>query len=172
MTSAQFPFHRETTVRVAASPHVVFALLDDHQRLAAHMEKPSLMMAGATMKIETDSKKGQALGSLITVKGRVLGMALSVSEQVTEYAPPLRKTWETVGETHLLVIGAYRMGFALAPEAEISHLRVWIDYDWPTGRWTRVLGKLLGQTYADWCVQRMATDAERTFSERHSDGNQ
>jgi hypothetical protein len=44
--SAQLPFHRETTVRVAARPHVVFALLDDHQRLAAHMQKPSLMMAG------------------------------------------------------------------------------------------------------------------------------
>lgn len=161
--SAPFPFHRESTVRVAASPQSVFALLDDHQRLAAHMEKPSLMMAGATMKIETDSKRGQALGSLITVKGQVLGMALSVSEKVTEYAPPLRKSWETFGETHLLVIGAYRMGFVLAPDAEMSQLRVWIDYDWPTGRWARLIGKLLGRTYADWCVQRMAADAARAF---------
>ena len=86
-----------------------------------------------------------------------------------EYAPPLRKTWETFGETHLVVIGAYRMGFLLATDAEMSHLRVWIDYDWPTGRWTRLLGKLLGQAYANWCVQRMATDAKRAFSERHSD---
>lgn len=161
--SAQFPFHRETTVRVAASPQSVFALLDDHQRLAAHMEKPSLMMAGATMKIETDNERGQALGSLITVKGQVLGMALSVSEKVTEYAPPLHKSWETFGEPHLLVIGAYRMGFALAPDAETSQLRVWIDYDWPTGRWARLLGRLLGRTYADWCVQRMAADAARAF---------
>ncbi len=170
--SVQLPFHREITVHVAASPQTVFELLNDHQRLAAHMEKPSLMMAGATMKITTDNQKGQALGSLISVNGHVLGIALSVSEKVTEYAPPLRKTWETFGETHLLVIGAYRMGFVLAPEAKMSHLRVWIDYDLPTGRWTRVVGKLLGKTYADWCVQRMATDAERAFSERHSDGNQ
>ncbi len=170
--SGQLPFHREITVHIAASPQTVFALLNDHQRLAAHMEKPSLMMAGATMKITTDSQKGQALGSLITVQGRVLGMALSVTEKVTEYAPPLRKAWKTVGETHLLVIGAYRMGFVLAPESEMSHLRVWIDYDLPTGRWTRVVGKLLGKTYADWCVQRMATDAKRAFFERHSDGNQ
>lgn len=161
--SAQLPFHREATVRVAARPQVVFALLDDHQRLAAHMEKPSLMMAGATMAIKTDSKKGQALGSLITMTGQVLGMALSVSEKVTAYAPPLRKTWETIGDPHLLVIGAYRMGFVLAAEAEASQLRVWIDYDWPAGRRARQLGKLLGKTYADWCVQRMATDAARAF---------
>lgn len=169
--SSPLPFHRETTVRVAASPQVVFALLDDHQRLAAHMEKPSLMMAGATMQITTDSQKGQALGSLITVKGRVLGMALSVAEKVTEYAPPLRKTWETIGETQLLVIGAYRMGFVLDPGAEQSHLRVWIDYDWPAGRWSRWLGRHLGATYADWCVQRMAHDAKCAFIERHRDGN-
>lgn len=168
----QLSFHRETTVHVAASHQTVFALLNDHQRLAAHMEKPSLMMAGARMKITTDSQKGQALGSLITVQGEVLGMALSVTEKVTEYAPPLRKTWETCGETHLLVMGAYRMGFVLTPEAEMSHLRVWIDYDWPTGRWERWLGRLLGKTYADWCVQRMATDAARAFSESHNDGNQ
>lgn len=161
--SAGLPFHRETTVRVAASPQAVFARLDDHQRLAAHMEKPSLMMAGATMKIETDSQKGQALGSQITVKGRVLGMALSVSEKVTDYAPPLRKSWETFGEPRLLVMGAYRMGFALAPDAEASQLRVWIDYALPSGRWERWLGQLLGRVYADWCVKRMAADAVRAF---------
>ncbi|EJL89861.1 Polyketide cyclase / dehydrase and lipid transport [Polaromonas sp. CF318] len=161
--SSQFPFHREATVRVAAKPEAVFALLDDPQRLGAHMEKPSLMMAGATMKIETDSNKGKALGSVITLKGRVLGMALSVSEKVTDYAPPLRKSWETFGETHLLVVGAYRMGFVLTPDAGSSTLRVWIDYDWPAGRWARLLGKLLGRLYADWCVQRMAIDAVRAF---------
>lgn len=171
---SQFLFHREATVRVAASPQAVFALLDDHQRLAAHMEKPSLMMAGAAMKIETDGNKGKALGSVITIKGRMLGMALSVSEKVTEYAPPLRKSWETFGKTHLLVVGAYRMGFVLTPDAgspqESSQLRVWIDYDWPAGRWARLTGKLLGRIYADWCVQRMATDAVRAFLKEEARG--
>ena len=90
-------------------------------------------------------------------------MVLSVSEKVIEYALSWCKTWETFGDTHLLVIGAYRMGFVIAQDAEISQLRVWIDYDWPTGRWTRLLGRFLGRTYADWCVQRMAADAVRAF---------
>jgi hypothetical protein len=77
------------------------------------MQKPSLMMAGAIMAIKTASNKGQALGSLIDMTGQVLGMALSVSEKVTEYSPPLRKTWETIGDPNLLVIGVYRMGFVL-----------------------------------------------------------
>lgn len=166
--SSQFPFHRETTVQVAASPQAVFALLDDHQRLAAHMEKPSLMMAGAVMKIETDGNQGKALGSVITIKGRMFGMTLSVSEKVTDYAPPLRKSWETFGKTRLLVVGAYRMGFVLTPDAGSSQLRVWIDYDWPAGRWARLPGRLLGRIYADWCVRRMAIDAARAFCKRTS----
>lgn len=161
--TARFSFHREATVNIAASPQAVFTLLDDHRRLAAHMEKPSMMMAGATMKIETDGQRGQAVGSLISMKGQILGIPLWVEETVSEYEPPLRKTWETRGEPRLLVIGNYRMGFELAPRAGKTHLCVWIDYELPSGTWERWLGKILGKAYADWCVKRMADDAANAF---------
>jgi hypothetical protein len=161
--SPQFRFHREATAGMAASPQEVFAFLDDHRRLTTHMEKPSLMMAGATMKTETDSQRGQAVGSLIRMKGRVLGIALCVEETVSDYQPPFRKTWETLGEPRLLVIGNYRMGFELAARAGKTDLRVWIDYNLPSriaGRW---LGKILGNVYANWCVKSMVRDAAKAF---------
>ncbi len=164
-------FHEEAVVQVAASPQQVFDVLNDHRRLAAHMEKPSVMMAGATMHIETDARKGQALGSVIALTGRVLGLRLSVTEQVSEYAPPLRKAWETTGAPQLLVIGPYRMGFSLTPARAGSQLRVWIDYDAPAGGWSRWLGRLLGRSYARWCVQRMAADAAQAFSGDPKHGN-
>lgn len=171
MTEPVLPFHKEATVPVAARPEAVFQLLDDHQRLAAHMEKPSLMMAGASMHIETDTRKGQALGAVITLSGRFWGLRLSVSEKVTDYAPPLHKTWETIGSPRLLVIGPYRMGFVLVADAANTLLTVWIDYDWPTGWWARWLGRLLGSTYANWCVQRMAADAAQAFCGGDHHGN-
>lgn len=158
-----FRCHRESSADIAASPQDVFAFLDDHRRLSAHMEKPSLMMAGSTMKIATDSRHGQAAGSLISMKGRLLGIPLSVEETVSEYEPPLRKTWETCGEPRLLVIGRYRMGFELTPGAGKTRLRVWIDYDLPSGVVERWLGRILGNAYADWCVTRMVRDAARAF---------
>jgi hypothetical protein len=85
--SPRFQFHREATADIAASPQALFAFLDDHKRLAGHMEKPSLMMAGATMKIETDSRHRQAVGALITMKGRFLGIPLYVEEAVIDYQP-------------------------------------------------------------------------------------
>lgn len=127
------------------------------------MEKPSLMMAGAAMKITTDSQQGQAVGSWIRLEGRVLGIALSVEEVVSDYQPPVLKTWETRGEPHLLLIGEYRMGFELAPSADNTQLRVWIDYNLPSGLPGRWLGRLLGTVYADWCVTRMVRDPANAF---------
>lgn len=156
-------FHRETMAVVAASPPKVFAFLDDHQRLSAHMQKPSLMMAGATMKVETDSRRGQAVGSRIRMFGRLLGIPLSVDETVIEYEPPFHKSWQTCGEPRLWVIGQYRMGFELSPSAGQTRLRVWIDYDHPPGLAGRWLGRILGKVYANWCVTRMAIDSARAF---------
>jgi hypothetical protein len=161
--SSRFRFHREAAAGIAASPQDLFAFLDDHRRLAAHMEKPSLMMAGAAMKITTDRQQGQAVGSWIRLEGRVLGIVLSVEEVVRDYKPPVLKTWETRGEPHLLVIGQYRMGFELAPSADNTQLRVWIDYNLPSGLPGRWLGRLLGTVYADWCVTRMVRDPANVF---------
>ncbi|MBI3715752.1 MAG: SRPBCC family protein [Betaproteobacteria bacterium] len=141
----------------------MFALLDDHHRLASHMEKPSLMMAGASMRVEMDEQQGQAVGSVIRIIGKVLGLKLMVEELVTERVPPSHKTWETRGEPHLLVIGAYRMGFRISPHAQRSCLAVFIDYRLPPSGLPRLLGRLLGRTYAQWCTRRMAADAEAAF---------
>lgn len=162
--NAPFPLHREALAEIAADSGAVFAVLDDHRRLSAHMEKPSLMLAGATMTTELDSLRGQAVGSVIRMKGRILGMSLQVEEVVTHYEPPVRKTWETRGQPRLLVIGRYQMGFELSPVATATRLRVWIDYSLPSGRAGRWLGKRLGQVYADWCVTRMVRDAVKFFN--------
>jgi hypothetical protein len=161
--SSQFRFHREKTAEIAASPQALFAFLDDHRRLGGHMERPSLMMAGAAMTIETDSQRGQALGSLIRMKGRVLGIALFVEETIVHYQPPERKSWRTLGEPRLLVIGGYQMGFELFALPRGTRLRVWIDYNLPAGLLTNWLGRMLGRTYADWCIGQMVRDASAAF---------
>jgi hypothetical protein len=159
MTGDRYPLHHCSEVDVDADAHSLFAHLDDHRRLAGHTEKPSLMLAGATMQVETDALQGQAVGSLIRVTGRVLGVNLMVEEVVTERVPPLRKTWETRGEPRLLVMGSYRMGFTISPPGNRSRLVVFIDYQFPPRGFAQGLALLFGRTYAAWCIRRMATDA-------------
>ena len=169
--SNNYPIHHQSQVDIDIDAASLFALLDDHRRLTGHMEKPSLMMAGAVMHTETDALEGQAVGSVIRISGRVLGLGLAVEEVVTERAPPSHKTWETRGEPRLLVIGAYRMGFTISPSAGRTRLVVFIDYQLPPHGLANVLGRLLplalgivggtfGRAYAGWCTQRMTSDAQ------------
>jgi hypothetical protein len=164
MADDRYPFHHRSEADVGTDARSLFALLDDHRRLAGHMEKPSLTMAGAIMRVETDALQGQAVGSVIRVIGSVLGMKLMVEEVVTERVPPLYKNWETRGEPRLLVIGSYRMGFTISPDGDRSRLVVFIDYQLPPRGLARFLALLFGQTYAAWCTRRMATDAVAAFA--------
>lgn len=156
-------FHHRSEVVLPVEPERLFTHLDDHRRLSSHMEKPSLMTAGASMRIDTDAGHGQAVGSVIRMSGRVLGVRLGLEEVVTEHAPPQRKVWETVGEPTLLVIGAYRMGFSIEPFTGGSRLVVFIDYARPGRGLARLLGGLVGRYYAAWCTRRMAEDARAAF---------
>ena len=157
------PFHFESDIDVNAPADAVFALLDDHSRLSAHMTQPSWMMAGSVITLKFDAAFGRAVGAKISLHGRVLGIPLSVEEVVTERNPPLRKVWITTGRTQLVVIGSYRMGFEIVPGTQSSHLRVFIDYAYLDGYLTYWLGCLLGATYARWCTQRMTGDAGTHF---------
>ena len=155
--------HEEYRSSVAAPAERVFAHLDDQMRLSAHMNKRSWKMGWGKMELRLDGKRGQAVGSRIVLDGRVLGIGLFLDEVVTEPVPPIRKMWETVGEPRLLVMGPYRMGFELTPTARETELRVAIDYELPRSGFSRLLGKMLGRSYAKWCTRKMVQDACAAF---------
>lgn len=157
--------HRETRVDVHAAAPELFDHLDDPRRLASHMSKSSLAMAGGSMSFTFDAGGGRAVGSRMRLAGRMLGIQLFVEESVTERRPPHAKAWETRGEPSLLVIGRYRMGFVIEPRGAVSLLRVYIDYDLPKGGW-RWAAYLLGDAYAGWCTRRMAHDAKRSIEQQ------
>ena len=156
--------HREGAVLIAGTPDEVFAFVDDHSRFASHMSQSSWMMGGGRMLVDVDGAKGQAVGSHIRLSGKVFGVRLFLDELVTRRSPPTEKVWETVGTPRLLVIGPYRMGIEIGPENRGSRLRVFIDYDLPTG-WTSWLALLFGGIYAGWCVKQMLAGTSAHFSD-------
>lgn len=156
-----FERHYADVVLVAARPATLFAYLDDHRRMSAHMGQRSVMMGGGRMSLTTDAGKGQKVGSHIQLVGKFLGIRLALDEVVVRREPDIAKEWETVGQPKLIVIGPYRMGFFISPAGEGSLLKVSIDYMLPhRGRW---LGVLFGGFYARWCVRQMLKGARRQF---------
>lgn len=163
MSDRSYPYHYESTALAKAPIYRVFAHLDDPKSMASHMGESSMMMMGSCMAIDVDTDGGRVVGSKIRMDGRMMGIALSLEEAITERQVPSRKVWETLGAPKLLIIAHYRMGFELTPQGESSMVRVFIDFSLPStapGLW---LGRLLGGVYARWCTKQMANDAARHF---------
>lgn len=152
----RYSHHVERT----ADPPVVFAHRDDHRAIAAHMFGGSGMMIGGSMACRCDPAEGRAVGSVIEMEGRVAGLRLALREVVAERDPPRRRVWRTEGPQRLVVMSAYRMGFETAPAAGGTRLRVVCDYNLPTAPWGRLLGWLLADADARWCVGRIVKGAE------------
>jgi hypothetical protein len=156
-------YHDQSEAIVSAPQAEVFAYLDDQTRLAAHMEKRSMKMLGGRMTYDFDAAKGRAVGSVIRMRGRFLGLSLFVREVVTDRTSPSAKRWETRGPQRMLIIDSYIMGFETRRNGEGTGVRVFIDYQLPhslPGRW---LGQLFAPLYARWCVSRMVRDVSRHF---------
>ena len=158
----EYAQHAEACLDVRAAPTDVFAFLDDQEALGAHMSKGSAMMAGGRMVYELDEAKGKSVGSIIGMRGAMLGLALEVKEVVTERVPPSRKVLETIGQQKMLVIAAYRLGFEITPAGAVSSVRVFIDYNLPKGP-LGFLADFPAAIYARWCVTSMANAAVERF---------
>ena len=165
MTSSRtFPRHHESSGFLPASADRVFAVVDDHTRLSAHMTKRAWKMGGGRMAVELDQGGGQLVGSRIRLAGRIFGVWLALEEVVTERDPPRRKMWETTAQPRLFVVGHYRMGFEITPQRDGAQLRVFIDYALPESIPARWLGYLLGRYCARWCTDRMVRDAAKQLA--------
>jgi hypothetical protein len=97
------------------------------------------------------------------LSGRVFGVRIHLDEVVTRRNPPTEKVWATVGAPRLLVIGEYEMGVQITQDPGCSRVRVFINYELPTGRATYWLGRLFGPFYAKWCVNQMLAGVVRAF---------
>jgi hypothetical protein len=69
--------HAHSQGTVNASPASVFAHLDDHARLSAHMTRSSWMMGGGRMDLTADAGQFRAVGSTLRLAGRAFGTRCS-----------------------------------------------------------------------------------------------
>jgi hypothetical protein len=136
----------------------VFSRLDDIDRLARHMSHRSAAMFGSRLELIVD-KTTSGVGQLYQWRGRVLGMRIAIDERVTVYRPPYEKRWCTVGSPQLIIIAGYCMGFVVRETTDGTSIRLRLEYELPLRGIGRLAGRLFGEQYARWCVDRMAADA-------------
>ncbi len=153
----------EDSMSISASPKELFAYADDPKNFSSHMNKSSWMMVGGSMSTHVDGKRFQEIGSHVKMEGTILGIKLYLDEVVTNYDPPYRKQWQTIGDINLLVIDHYKLGFEIKPQNNSSLLKVYIDYSLPESLITHWLGILFGKMYAKWCVNQMINGVKEHY---------
>lgn len=164
MENKKYTNHFFEEITVFSSPERVFAYADNHLNLSSHMNKSSWMLGGGKMQTVLDKDIGQKIGSHIRMHGNVFGLNIFLDEIVTEYNPPFKKVWKTVGDLNLLVIDHYQLGFELKSEKSVTLFKVFINYNLPNKSITKWLGILLGNWYAKWCVQQMINGIKLKFN--------
>ena len=154
----------ENSIFISEAPQEVFDYVDDHVNFSSHMNKSSWMMGGGKMETRMDEGMGQKIDSHIRMNGKVFGIELSLDEVITEHESPFKKTWQTVGNPKLIIIGHYKMGLKIKPDGNNSIITVFINYDLPKSPVTHLLGILFASIYAKWCVNQMITSVKTHFN--------
>ena len=148
------------TAEIRAPTDVVFAYLDDINNIGTHMSSRSMAMMGGRLDVETLTESRTGKGAAYRLTGKVLWIPIDVTETVTEWIKDREKRWHTVGEQKMIVMSRYEMHFVLTPTKNgWTHVFFEIEYNLPNSLLASLIGRLLAQKYADWCLRRVTEDA-------------
>jgi hypothetical protein len=150
-----------------ARPLQVFRCIDDLGVTGSHMTQSSGMMMGSKLNLNYLTKNKTGLGSKYRWTGKMMGLKMDFTVEVTKWIEGKEKVWETVGPTKLIIYSWYRMklivnGSAGETEAELS-----ITYKKPDGFMNKILCFLFADWYCRWCLRQMLGDAKKTVE--HTD---
>ena len=153
------------TVDIAAPAAAVFAHVDDMKNIGGHMtDRSSMAMMGSKLTLEIVSPRATGVGATYRYHGTMMGLRLDFSESVTRYVPGREKTWRTIGEPRLLILGGYEMRVLVEPRPpSSSRLTISITYDLPRAPGWRLVAMLVAGWYSRWCVGRMCSDAQKAL---------
>ena len=152
---------------IKGSPGEVFTFMDDIGNTGMHMTKKNAPMMGSKLTIEwlTEHKTGP--GAKYRWRGKVMGMKMDFTVEVTKWIHGEEKVWETTGDAKMIVLEWYRMYLIITPQADgTAQAELGIYYTKSKGSF---LGFLLAKRYSVWCVKSMLKDTRNHFLTIHNE---
>ena len=141
--------HLSRTALISETAEKVFTYVDDIRNLARHMsESPSVPMMGSKLTLEIVTPEPTGVGATYRYTGKMLGLALDISEAVTTYIAGREKIWRTIGNPKLLIMRGYEMRVHVEPVTPATtNLTISIDYELPVSGFWRIDGWLLALVF-------------------------
>lgn len=152
--------HYEREMIIDGSIEDVFVFMDDIRNTGKHMTESSGAMAGSKLKIEWLSDHKTGLGTKYRWTGKVVGMKMDFTVEVSKWIKGTEKIWGTIGDAKMIVIDWFEMYLVMTPEKnEKSKAKLGIYYTKHRSLW----GFLFGKWYSKWCVKSMLKDTRKHF---------
>lgn len=148
-----------------SSPELVFDHLDDLGVTGMHMTTSSMMMMGSKLDFQYLSENRKGPGTKYRWTGRMLGMTMDFTVEVTKWIRGKEKTWETIGPAKMIIYSWYRMHLAVARTGNKTLADLSITYKNPKGFINRILSFLFADWYCKWCLKNMLNDSARALGE-------
>lgn len=148
-------------IHIDSSRENVFETLDNLGVTGIHMTKPSAMMMGSKLRLEYLTANHTGLGSKYRWTGTMMGMKLDFTVQVTKWVNGTEKTWETIGESQMIIYSWYRMHLLVKSTEDGSEVELSITYEKPRGWFAKIISFLCAGWYGNWCLKNMLNDAKR-----------
>lgn len=139
----------------------VFSYLDDLTVTGMHMTSSSAMTMGSKLHLEYLTKHHTGLGSKYRWTGRMMGIKMDFTVEVTKWVEGVEKIWETIGEPKMIIYFWYRMHLVVYPKGDITQAELSITYEKPKGWFARIISFLFADWYCNWCLKKMLSDSKR-----------
>lgn len=153
----------ERTMEINATPDSVFAFMDDIRNTGRHMTENSNAMMGSKLGIQWLSEQKVGLGTKYRWTGKVVGMKMDFTVEVSKWIEGKEKVWGTIGDAKMIVIDWFEMYLVTTPNDKgTTDAKLGIYYTKHKGLW----GFLLGKWYSKWCVKIMLKDTRKHFDKK------
>jgi hypothetical protein len=151
----------ERVIEINGNPDSVFAFMDDIRNTGKHMTENSNAMMGSKLGLQWLSDNKTGLGTKYRWIGRVVGMEMDFTVEVSQWESGKRKVWGTIGNAKMIVIDWFEMYLIVTPNGKgETNTKLGIFYTKHRGLW----GFLFGKWYSKWCVKSMLKDTKKHFA--------
>ena len=146
-----------------ATPEQVFKCIDDLGVTGMHMTQSSMMMMGSKLNVGFLTENHIGLGTKYKWTGKMMGMPMDFTVEVTKWISPKEKIWETIGGTKLIIYSWFRMQLIILPTLNGCKVELSISYEKPKGFINKILSFLFADWYCNWCLKHRLGDAKKSL---------
>src|SRR5213078_3983494 len=139
-------------------PLKVFEHLDDLGVTGMHMTNSSAMMMGSKLHLQYLTDNHTGLGSKYRWTGKMMGMKMDFTVEVTKWIKGVEKVWETTGDAKMIIYSWYRMRLLLSEVDGKTVAGLSITYEKPKSLFAKFISFLFADWYCNWCLRNMLDD--------------